>query len=91
MEAQATLVDIDAGPDALDQLSLVDHFSGASGKEDENVERAAADMKRRALLLQEPGLRKQSKWPKRKWPNLRYDLARAIAPSKGVKRYYFLI
>ncbi|MGY3512968.1 hypothetical protein ACVIQY_005943 [Bradyrhizobium sp. USDA 3051] len=27
----------------------------------------------------------------RKWPNLRYDLARAIAPSKGVKRYYFLI
>ena len=27
----------------------------------------------------------------RKWPSLRYDLARAIAPSKGVKRYYFLL
>jgi hypothetical protein len=27
----------------------------------------------------------------RKWPSLRYDLARAIAPSKGVKRYYFLV
>jgi hypothetical protein len=27
----------------------------------------------------------------RKWPSLRYDLARAIAPSKGVKKYYFLL
>jgi hypothetical protein len=64
MEAQAALVDIDVGPDALDQLSLVDDFTGAPGQEDEDIERAAADMKRRALLLQEPGLRKQSKWPK---------------------------
>ncbi|MEY9705613.1 hypothetical protein ABIF50_008175 [Bradyrhizobium diazoefficiens] len=64
MEAQAALVDIDVGPDALDQLSLVDDFTGAPGQEDEDIERAAADMKRRALLLQEPGLWKQAKWPK---------------------------
>jgi hypothetical protein len=63
VEAQAALVDIDAGPDVFDQFSLVDDFSGALGKEDEDVERSAADMKRRALLLQEPGLWKKSKWP----------------------------
>ncbi|MBB2732568.1 hypothetical protein ABIF64_007994 [Bradyrhizobium japonicum] len=27
----------------------------------------------------------------KKWPSLRYDLARAIAPATGVKRYYFLV
>ncbi|MGY4357438.1 hypothetical protein ACVW0J_003931 [Bradyrhizobium sp. i1.7.7] len=58
VEAQAALVDIDVGPDALDQLSLVDDFAGALGEEDQNIERAAADVKRRALLLQEPRLRK---------------------------------
>ena len=64
VEAQAAFVDIDVGPDALDQLALVDDFAGALGQEDENIERAAADVKRRAVLLQEPRLRKQPKWPK---------------------------
>ena len=64
VEAKTALVDIDVGPDALDQLSLVDDFAGALGQEDENIERTAADMKRRSVLLQEPGLWKQSKWPK---------------------------
>ncbi len=63
-KAQTALVDVDVGPDVLDQLSLVDDFAGALGQEDQNVERAAADMKRRALFLQEPGLRKQPKRPK---------------------------
>lgn len=27
----------------------------------------------------------------RKWPSFRYDLARAIAPAKGVKRYSLLV
>ncbi len=63
MEAQTALVDIHVGPDALDQLPLVDHFTGALGKQDQNIERAAADVKRRPLLLQEPGLWKQPKWP----------------------------
>src|SRR6185369_6040227 len=61
----AAFVDIDVGPDALDQLPLVDDYTGAFGQEDENIERAAADMKRRALLLQEPGLWEQPKGPKR--------------------------
>jgi len=63
MEAQAALVDIDVGPDAFDQLSLVDDLAGALGEIDENIQRAAADMKRRALPLQEPGLWKKSEWP----------------------------
>ena len=28
---------------------------------------------------------------RRKWPSLRYDLARAMAPATGVKRYEFLL
>ena len=63
MEAQAALVDIHLGPDALDQLPLVDDFAGTLGKQDENIERAAADVKRRPFLLQKPGLGKQPKWP----------------------------
>ncbi|MFK4649664.1 hypothetical protein ABIF96_008238 [Bradyrhizobium ottawaense] len=63
MEAQTALVDIHLGPDALDQFSLVDDFSGALGKQDENIERAAADVKRLPFLFQEPGLGKQPKWP----------------------------
>lgn len=27
----------------------------------------------------------------KKWPSLRYDLARAIAPATGVRMYYFLV
>ncbi|MET4518992.1 hypothetical protein ABIB81_008346 [Bradyrhizobium sp. I1.7.5] len=27
----------------------------------------------------------------KKWPSLRYDLARAIAPATGVKMYCFLV
>ncbi len=54
VEAQAALVDIDVGPDALDQLSLVDDFAGTLGEENQDIEGAAADMERHALLLQEP-------------------------------------
>ena len=63
MEAQAAFVDIDVGPDTLDQFALVDDFAGALGQEEKNIQRPAADMKRRALFFQEPRLRKQSKWP----------------------------
>ncbi|MGY4286626.1 hypothetical protein ACVWXO_005846 [Bradyrhizobium sp. LM2.7] len=64
MEAQTALVDIDVGPDALDQHSLVDDFTGAPGEKDQNIQRAAAEMQRRAILLQEPGPWKQPEWSK---------------------------
>ena len=63
MEAQAALVDIHIGPDALDQLSLVDDFPGTLGQQDQDIERTAADVKRLSLLLQESGFWKQPKWP----------------------------
>ncbi|GLH80317.1 hypothetical protein SSBR45G_52260 [Bradyrhizobium sp. SSBR45G] len=56
METKAAFVDMHVGPDALDQLALVHDLAGPLGKDDEDVEGATADMKRRAILLQEPGL-----------------------------------
>ncbi|MFK4727170.1 hypothetical protein ABIE89_008270 [Bradyrhizobium niftali] len=62
MEAQAAFVDRHAGPDPLDQLSFVNDLAGALGEKNENVERTAAKVKRRAVLLQQPRLCKQPEW-----------------------------
>jgi hypothetical protein len=55
MEAETAFVDIHIGPDLLDQVTFVDDLAGTFRKEDQNVERTAADMKRSAVLLQQPG------------------------------------
>ena len=63
VEAQAAFVDIHVGPDALDQLTLVDDLAGTLGEKNEDVERAAAEVKRDAILLEQPRPWKQPKWP----------------------------
>ncbi|MEY9504601.1 hypothetical protein ABIE87_004159 [Bradyrhizobium diazoefficiens] len=62
VEAQAAFVDRHAGPDALDQLALVNDLAGALGEKNQNVECAAAKVKRGAVLLQQPRLCKQPEW-----------------------------
>jgi hypothetical protein len=65
VETETAIVHIHASPDVLDQLALVDDFAAPLGQQDQEIERAAADVKLRAVFLEEAGLRKQSKWPKR--------------------------
>lgn len=64
METKAAFVDMHVGPDTLDQLPLVDDLAGPLGQDDEDVKGATADVKRRAILFQKPGLGKEAKWPK---------------------------
>ena len=52
VEAEAAFVDIHVGPDVFDQVSLVHDLAGTLRQEDQNVERAAADMKWSAVFLQ---------------------------------------
>ena len=52
VEAQAAFVDIHIGPDLLDQLSLVHDLAGTLRKENENIERTAAEVKWSAVFLQ---------------------------------------
>ena len=52
VEAEAALVDIHIGPDLLDQVAFVHDLARTFRKEDQNVERAAADMKWSAVFLQ---------------------------------------
>lgn len=54
VETEAALVDVDVGPDALDQFSLVDNFTWVFGKHDENVECSPADGKWSSILFQQP-------------------------------------
>ncbi|GAA0008405.1 hypothetical protein BRDID11002_84130 [Bradyrhizobium diazoefficiens] len=89
MEAQAALVDIDVGPDALDQLSLVDDFTGAPGQEDEDIEARGRRHEAASPPSPRAGTLETGEMAQMKWPSLRYALARAIAPTTGVKRYYF--
>ena len=53
MEAKAAFVHVHISPDLLDQLSLVDDFAGAFGKDNEDVESAASEVKRSSILFQE--------------------------------------
>ncbi|MEY9386892.1 hypothetical protein ABIF93_005149 [Bradyrhizobium japonicum] len=53
MEAQAAFIDRHVGPDALDQLTLVDDLAGALDEKNEDVECAAAEVKRSAVLLEQ--------------------------------------
>lgn len=59
VEAKAALVHIHVGPDPLNQFSLVDDFAGVLGESDEDIERAAPDVERCAVLLQQPRAGKQ--------------------------------
>ena len=52
VEAEAALVDIHIGPDLLDKVALVHDLAGTFRQEDQNVERAPADMKWSAIFLQ---------------------------------------
>lgn len=63
VEAQAALVDIHVSPDPLDQFPLVDDLAGSLGEKDEDVECTTAKMKRGAVSLEQPRLRKQSEGP----------------------------
>ncbi|MBB4397977.1 hypothetical protein GGD62_007117 [Bradyrhizobium sp. ERR14] len=63
VETQAAFVDIHVGPDALDQLPLVNDLTRTLGEKNEDVERTAAEVKRDAVLLEQPRLREQAKWP----------------------------
>jgi hypothetical protein len=54
VEAKAAFVHVHISPDLLDQLSLVDDFTGALGKGDEDIKGAASEVKRSSILLQEP-------------------------------------
>ena len=42
----------------------LDDLAGPLGQDDEDVKGATADVKRRAILFQKPGLGKEAKWPK---------------------------
>jgi hypothetical protein len=52
VESETALIDIHIGPDLFDQFPFVHDLAGTLCKEDENVERATADMEWIPVLLQ---------------------------------------
>jgi hypothetical protein len=54
MEPKATLVYGNVGPDSRDEISFADNFTSMFGKDDENVQRAPAQVNVSASFLEQP-------------------------------------
>jgi len=65
MEAQATLIDDEVRPSLRHQLSLADDFGCTLDERDEKVERAATEIERDAILLEESFRRDETKGTER--------------------------
>jgi hypothetical protein len=68
MDSEVALLDVDAGPDARDQLVLGDQVAGALDQRAEDAERAAAKPDGSVSLQQQLPGRKQPKGPERERP-----------------------
>jgi hypothetical protein len=64
MDAEIGLLHSHIRPDSRDQLLASDDFSGSFDQSDQDIERAAAQLKRLVRLLKQPLRRKQTKWAK---------------------------
>jgi hypothetical protein len=62
MNSQSALVDRDVGPHAREQILLADDFACVLHQNDQNVECAAAQLKRDATPLEKSFRREQTEW-----------------------------
>src|SRR5262249_21214545 len=83
VHTEAALLDRDARPYARHQLPLRDDIAGLLHEQKEDVERAAAERHRLALLGQAPLQGEEAKWPELNAPGLARHASRFHGGTRG--------